>query len=369
VVNKKLAEIDGYAGHVEDIDIWLIRGAYQIREIKLEKTGGEIPVPFYSADIIDLSVEWKSLFKGRIVGEIVMIQPKLNYVKGPTEATTQTKIDKDWTEVVDELMPLKINRFEITRGEVHFMNFHSSPEVDIYMDSIYVVASNLTNVNREEERLPSTVFASANIYDGTMVMNMKLDPLNSVPTFDLNAELSSVDLTNLNEFLKAYGKFDVQKGTIGIYTEAAAKEGKISGYTKPVIKDLDVVSWEREEDSFGKKVWESIVELAASIFKNHPRDQLATEVEFEGDLTDPEISIWDIIGETLRNAFIQALYPSLENSISIASVEKEDMDDKGFLKSIFKNEEKKEGKDEERQEDDKEKEKEKENEKKKDKAK
>src|SRR6185295_5262795 len=45
VVNKKLTEIDGYVGHVNDIDVWLIRGAYVIEGIELNKTGGKIPVP------------------------------------------------------------------------------------------------------------------------------------------------------------------------------------------------------------------------------------------------------------------------------------------------------------------------------------
>ena len=59
VVNNKLAELDGYTGHVRDIDLALIVGSYKIKDIKLEKTGGKIPVPFFAAEVIDLSVEWK----------------------------------------------------------------------------------------------------------------------------------------------------------------------------------------------------------------------------------------------------------------------------------------------------------------------
>src|SRR5579864_2733265 len=50
LVNKELTTIKGYNGHVDDIDVALIRGAYTIKTIKLEKTGGKIPVPFFSAD-------------------------------------------------------------------------------------------------------------------------------------------------------------------------------------------------------------------------------------------------------------------------------------------------------------------------------
>ncbi len=67
VVNKKLQELDGYEGHVEDIDLHLWRGAYQIEGIEINKTGGKIPFPFFSADVIDLSVEWSAILKGKIV--------------------------------------------------------------------------------------------------------------------------------------------------------------------------------------------------------------------------------------------------------------------------------------------------------------
>ena len=60
LVNKELQNIPGYTGHVDDIDVALIRGAYKIKMIKLEKTGGKIPVPFFSAPLIDLSLQWAS---------------------------------------------------------------------------------------------------------------------------------------------------------------------------------------------------------------------------------------------------------------------------------------------------------------------
>jgi hypothetical protein len=43
-------------------------------------------------------------------------------------------------------------------------------------------------------------------------------------------------------------------------------------------------------------------------------------VEFHGDISNPNVSIWYLIGEVLRNAFIEALYPALDNSVNINSV-------------------------------------------------
>src|SRR6187402_627716 len=71
-INKRLARIEGYYGHVDDLDISLYRGAYVVKDIYINivDTTTQKQVPFFSANNIDISVEWKSLFKGKIVSEL-----------------------------------------------------------------------------------------------------------------------------------------------------------------------------------------------------------------------------------------------------------------------------------------------------------
>ena len=73
VVNDRLANISGYYGHIADLDLALIRGAYSIQEFQLDQldTVTQARTPFLAAANIDLSVEWRALFKGRMVGEVV----------------------------------------------------------------------------------------------------------------------------------------------------------------------------------------------------------------------------------------------------------------------------------------------------------
>ena len=347
-VNKQLTMIDGYDGHVDNIDVALYRGAYKIKQIRLDKTGGKVPVPFFNADIIDLSVEWRALFNGRVVAEIVVDSPKLNFVKGPTKATSQTEIDKDWTKVVDKLIPFKLNRFEIRHGEIHYRDFHSSPKVDVEATRVMIVAENLTNAKHAKDVLPSTVKGTAAVYDGEVKLDMKIDPLNQAPTFDMNTRLTTLNIVKLNDFLKAYGNFDAEKGTISLYCEAAAKDKRVTGYVKPIIKDLKVANWKEDKGNLPKVVWESIIEGVAWLLNNKRKDQVATKAEFTGNLDDPDFNIWGIIGQLLRNAFIQALYPSLENSVSMSTVENKE-EKKTLLQKIFEgNKDKEKKKDEDK---------------------
>ena len=70
--NKTLAELKGYRGSIKDVDIHLYRGAYRIDSLEIVKTGAGKEQPFFSAKEIDVSIEWKSLFKGAIVGEFLL---------------------------------------------------------------------------------------------------------------------------------------------------------------------------------------------------------------------------------------------------------------------------------------------------------
>jgi hypothetical protein len=199
-----------------------------------------------------------------------------------------------------------------------------------------MVALNLKNSYDSAALLPATVKANANVYEGTLAFNLKIDPLAEVPTFDMNAELKDTNLVLLNDFFQAYAKVDVNKGNFGLYTEVAAKDGGFTGYVKPLMKDLDILGTEDRKDNVFRKLWEAVAGGAGELFENQPKDQVATKIPFEGRLEDPRANIWITISNTLQNAFIQAIQPSIDNEINIASVDKEDTEEKKtVLQKVF----------------------------------
>jgi len=71
--NRTLAAMKGYYGHVEDIDLAIYRGAYIIKNIYLNKIDpiSKKQTQFIKSRDIDLSIEWKALFHGSIVGKLL----------------------------------------------------------------------------------------------------------------------------------------------------------------------------------------------------------------------------------------------------------------------------------------------------------
>jgi len=157
----------------------------------------------------------------------------------------------------------------------------------------------------------------------------------------MDAKLEKTNMVLLNDFLRVYANIDVNKGYFGLYTEVAAKDGKFDGYVKPLITDLDIVEWTKEEGSFLQIAYESLVGAAAWLLKNHKKDQLATKVYLSGKLDDPKIKIGKAISIILENAFVAALKPAIDREINLSTINKSDKDDNVFDRIIENSKERK----------------------------
>lgn len=350
--NRSLANMDGYYGHIKDIDLSIIRGAYKIDSIYINKVDGRPEdsatskqTPFFASKEVDLSVEWKALFKGSIVGELVFQRPYLLFTKDKVEPKEIVRDSADFRRILDKFMPLNINRCELLGGAIQYKDLSSKPNVDIALTNLNLVAQNLRNSYDSSAVLPASIHATADVYEGKLRFDAKLNPLADAPTFDMSAELNNTNLVKLNDFFKAYAKVDVNKGRFGLYTEVAAKDEEFKGYVKPLIKDLDVLGMEDRKDNLLQKLWEAVAGGAGKLFENKNKDQVATKVPFQGRLDDPKTNVWAAITNILQNAFIHAIQPSIDNEISIASVKEDKKEKKTFFQKIFSKDDDKDKKD------------------------
>ncbi len=323
-VNRELNKIPGYKGHVDDISLSLWRCAYQIKGLSLDKYTGEVPVPFFSAKKMDLSLEWKALFHGFISGEIIFYNPKINFVNGPTESSSQTGIDKSWIQVVKALIPLHINRVDIKDGEIHYMDFYSVPKVDVFLSDIEASATNLRNKVSKDSMLSSAIKVSATCFQtGSLSIDMALDPLNPLPTFELKEKMNHASLASLSDFGQAYFKVNINGGDFELYTEIAAKDGSFIGYTKPIFHDIKLNTNYKDNKTIWRWLVANSTQLIANIFSNPSYNkQLATRIPIYGKFNKPQSDKWAAVGSLLRNAFIEALTPSLDSTLHISDVDK-----------------------------------------------
>jgi len=324
-VNFQLNRIPEYRGHVSRIHIQLIRGAYKIVGLKIEKSTGTVPVPFIDIPVMDLSIQWKELFHGSLVGEVEVTRPQVNFVNAPSEEESQTGMEKGWKETLESLFPFNLNRFQVNAGDLRFRDFNRTPRVDIYITNLFATATNLTNSRDVRDKLPAGLIARGKtIGGGDLDLSLRMNPLADAPTFTVAAGVSNVNLVALNDFMRAYGNFDVQSGTFQVYSEIAAADGRFEGYVKPFFQNLDIFDWDKErKKSILDKFWEAIVAGIGALFKNQPRDQLATRIPLSGTFEKTDVDLWATIGGVLRNAFVRALLPKVDRSVQLEDIEKQ----------------------------------------------
>lgn len=319
-VNRVLNRIDGYTGSISDVDIALYRGAYTIHDLKIFKNEGNIPVPFIDIATTDLSVEWGALFDGAIVGEVSMVEPKLNFAVGKSGGA-QTGVETDWTRPIRDLMPLDINRADIRNGTIAFKDFSASPQVDIFVTDLNGEVLNLRNVEDKDVALPSHFAGTGrSIGGGDLKISGDINILKRIPDFDIDARLENVSLPAINDYSNDFISIDFAAGTLHIYSELAAKDGQVTGYVKPLARNITLVDSKQDTDPFNY-IWESIASVVVEIFENQQEDQFATTVPLEGNLNSPNTNFWATLGGIINNAFVRALTEGTDDSIDFQSAD------------------------------------------------
>ena len=324
-VNGRLHALEAYDGRVSDIDIGLLRGAYRIDGIEIEKRGPKQPTPFLDSRRVDFSVEWRSLFHGSLVAEAHFEEPKLNLVESPNQKQAQLGTEEDWHQRLEELFPFRFNTIEVHDGTITFRTPGIAVGDALTARHVNGIVTNITNVVKTEK----DTFADFRL-TGDVLGNSKAwvygsaEPFSKRGTFDLNMAVENVDVPKINPWLREYLKADAESGQFNLYLEVASANGRYEGVAKPMLENVQFMSLEdKPVRSPLKSLWNATLQLAAEIFENQPRKQLAARVPFRGTIQGTQADLLATIGSVLRNAFVGAFARSIEDRISLQNVEGE----------------------------------------------
>jgi hypothetical protein len=331
--NRKLAALPAYSGHIDDLDLALLRGGYDIKGLEIVKTGAGQPVPFIKADRIEATVEWHSLLRGKLVAEGDLYRPQVNLVKAESEQKSQLGKEVNWVDQFKELFPFRFNTVRVHDGTATFRAPGIQTQDALVARHIDGSLTNLTNVaDSAKETFAHFGFTAEVLQGGKVKINGTVDPLAVKPTFDLNLGVKNVQLPQVNPWLTRFIKADAENGEFELYMELAAADGKFKGYAKPVMRDVNIYSSKEPEKNPLKRLWEGLVDVAANVLENHEEDQVAARIPLSGTIEKPNADLFATIGSVLHNAFVSAFARSIEGSISVRSVRESRKGDAGEKK-------------------------------------
>jgi len=208
---------------------------------------------------------------------------------------------------------VRIGQIKIVNSEVGFVNEATTPTYRLYLTDAEIDLENYSNQFRDG---PAS-FNLTGKFMGTGRTDITgvLRPDTASPDFELKVKIADTQVRPMNNLLRAHGDFDVVGGRFSVYSEMDIDHGTITGYVKPLIKDLDVYDTQQDRDKdLWQKLYQGLIEDMAALLRNAPHKEVATKADISGQINDPQTETLQVVVGLIQNAFFEAILPGFERA-------------------------------------------------------
>ncbi len=317
-INKKLEKFSPeITGHVDGLNLKIIRGVAGLSDItmKLKKADKE----FLKIKDVDVSLAWREVFKGHLMGDAMIDGVNFTFDERIPAAIKKSLPKEDKDE------PKKAPAIRISRLDWKNVNI-ILPSKKAYTNQgpfrLTNIQGRMTNLFADSDT-PRSFFHTQGTGSGTSNFkaigsaNLKADPVE----WDVDAQMQGFDLPSMNRFLLNKVPLTFTKGTFDLYSEIKSEEGKIKGYVKPFVTNLDFI---RTNENFkGPKHW--LVEVGGAISNwilEAQRDKtVATKVPFTYDGKKFTVDSKKAVRNVIEHGFDQELSPGVDANMTMQAQE------------------------------------------------
>jgi hypothetical protein len=305
-LNKRGSELPDYHLNINWVEVHPWNCSMDIIDLTLAKKSQLIPVPFYRGERVHISLQWSRVIHFDLLSSITCVRPIVNFVNGPTPETSQTILEPAWVQTVKQMVPLRINKFQVVDGDLHYYDFHAQPEINLEMSNLNLVADNLVNAEHSKDLMPTRIVLSGHPFlVGRLSAELAANTDLKQPTFSEKLRLNNIPAIGLNSFLAKYGSIYAKSGTLDFYTEMVSKEGHFDGYVKPYFQNLAFEPVPKDRGTLAA-IWSGIANGLKDLVTNDA-GVVATEVPVHGSYKDPDVAFWSAAFGIVKNAYIEAL--------------------------------------------------------------
>jgi hypothetical protein len=302
---RTLDKAPGFRADFSDVHVSLLPPAYEIRRCKIiERPGGRWDEPLFYVERAKVSVLWRELLRGHVVGRVELERPKAVAVRRHEE---KAKKAPGISQQLEDLAPLKIDRFEVRDGEALIAQGKGKRAPQLWVNQVDLVASNMATRKALMEGKPSTLVMRGRIQrSGALEVDGKLDPWARKPTFTAEAALEGLDVRELHAFVAENAEMRPVSGTVNLFAKIKAKNGVLTGGVKPVFENLELRTTRKD---VGTRLKTFLADSAVEILSDDEpgRDAVATVVPIRGTLDAPDVQLVPTVLGVVRNAFVIAL--------------------------------------------------------------
>lgn len=311
-----------YSGHIEDFDLSLYRGAYQLQGLEITKKKGHLP-PFITAREIDLSLAWRALLHRQFLADVTVDGATLHLIDSKEKEKRQFGTEEktqNWQSALDVLVPISIESLVVRDSSVYFTNNSLKKAVPVELETINIRVENLRT---HAHNILSPFSAHAVLQKHAPIsISGKLDVMSEKPRLDVDFQLTKFRVPTINDITLLYLPLDITKGELELYGEAAMSHGSLVGYTNVFFKEGDIIAQRQKFVSFKHFAYEILTAVGNWILKNSKEQSLAVHLPFEMHEGDKfKLDTSEILPSILDNR--KGDFPTgIRNSVSLDLLEK-----------------------------------------------
>jgi len=247
------------------------------------------------------------------LNDVLVEQLRVDYVTSKATKRIEEQHSKQAAKVAKQVrnapkLLLQVDSLRLNGGQIGFVNQSSQPPYRLFLADVDLKLENLSNQanqGRSKFQVRGSFMGS-----GPARLAGEFQPNGKSADFALRLQLDHAALPSLNGFLLANTGVDVAAGLFSVYTEITVKNGRVDGYLKPLVKDLQIYDKAKDQHkSFGKRVEMHVLQFLANRLRNSSTRQVATVVRLSGPTSDPKASEWEVIRKLVGNGFFRAILP------------------------------------------------------------
>lgn len=242
----------------------------------------------------------------------------VDYVHSPATEKAEARWARKVKEVAADLadapdLRLAIDELRLARADFGFVDQTVAPAYRLSLDRTDLVVRDFSN---QVEAGPTRIEATgAFMGSGASQLRASFLPRQTRPELDVALQIEGTQMRSLNDFLQAYGDFDVNGGQFSLYTQVSVRDRAISGYVKPLFADLDVYDRRQDADrALFNQLYQTLVGGVAGLLENR-REQVGTKASLSGRADQPQLSTLEVVVNLVRNAFFRAILPGFDEAV------------------------------------------------------
>lgn len=295
-------KMKNYQGHIQDLDLSLYRGAYQLQGFEIRKRNSK-EEPLLSIKEMDLSLAWRSLVHKHLTIDVTVTEGKVRLIDSEDEEKKQFGTDEskdNWYDVFKKIIPIKIETLKMHNSEIEFNNFDLKSKVPFILSKMELEAKNLRS--RRSDELSPFKFTAKLQKHAPIEVTGNLDILKPFPEGEVDMELEKFDIASINSLLRAYIPIDITKGQVSIYGEMVSEKAEVKGYLKLFLKETDVIAPKQKYKGIKHLFIEVGAAIANFFLKNPKTKDVAMKFPFTYKNGDIDASFSQAFWSVVKNS-------------------------------------------------------------------